>query len=94
MSSEIKAGDRVMIVWGCCARAREFIGYVTTSDHVHPVPLATLCKFCTGESTLPSAFFNESPERGYYPTAWLRKMPPDAEHIDEDVATPIESTTL
>jgi len=95
MSSEIKAGDRVMLVWGCCAVVRRSIGsqytvfciYTPQRDRI----LVTDCGCYIAQQQM--AVHLPEPGAGV-PLSWLRKMPPDAEHIDEDVATPIESTTL
>jgi len=44
--SEIKAGDMVRIVWGCCKTARSFIGRIYTVDYDVPNPYGSECVRC------------------------------------------------
>lgn len=83
MSSEIKAGDRVMLVFACCADGRRHIGWVGEVEAVANVPdkaSRCVCDYSTGGPHAAVTIVG----RGWIPFAWLRKLPPDAELIDED----------
>jgi hypothetical protein len=79
----IKPNDRVMLVWGCCPEIRRYIGWVATIAAISP--RRSCCKFCGKITDGPLAEFSEARGQGYIPIAWLRKLPPDDEPLDEKI---------
>lgn len=82
MSEQIGVGDKVMLVWGCCAIRRQQIGRV---DIVKGFLQASgFCKSC-GQEINRVTFARFSDQRPYdgFPLAWLKKIPPEGEQVDE-----------
>lgn len=87
MTSEIKVGDRVMLVFGCCPAAQRHIGWVGEVEAIANVPdkaSRCVCEYRTGGMHAAVTIVG----RGWIPFSWLRKLPPDAERINNDIAEP------
>lgn len=84
----LKAGDKAMVVWGCCEQARKLIGLITTIESLCEIP--THCMTCN--SVLPKNFARFESGK-YFPVSWLIRMPPDEDqkdriHEDDTVMIP------
>lgn len=82
----MKTGDRVTLVWACCAQGRRYIGWtgqVEAIDH----KIGYLCE-CGYKSLSTMAWITISGGRGVVPVAWLSKRGPavTAEQTEETFA--------
>lgn len=69
----IKLGDRVMLVWACCATARRrHIGWTGVVEHT-AVNALTNCSYCDGITWGPTRCI----ELGDAQLSWLIKLPPE-----------------
>lgn len=81
MSDQIGVGDRVMLVWGCCSGIRREIGWTGTVSGI--IEMRGICAHCHHRIPGPHAAFDECEANSGIPLAWLRKLPPDSERLDQ-----------
>jgi hypothetical protein len=80
--SDIKPGDVVMLVWGCCARARRDIGWTGVVEGIRATESAR-CEKC-GISSPRGPHVVWSRERDYVvPFSWLIKMPGESVNAEK-----------
>lgn len=82
MSEQIGVGDKVMLVWGCCAQHRSHIGLVATVALIF-TNIEGRCASCNRIASSTLAHLEGMPAYHGFPLAWLKKMPPDGERVDE-----------
>lgn len=87
MSEPIKAGDLVIVVRDCCGNS---LGRIATVEQTNPADdWAALWQCGVCRATLKSAMSlvrlpeisaaPEKPSRGWWPTAWVKRIPPLSE---------------
>lgn len=76
MSEQIGVGDKVMLVWGCCAQHRQRIGHVATVAEIF-TNVEGRCQSCNKHLDATFARLDDQPPYRGFPVSWLKKMPSD-----------------
>jgi hypothetical protein len=80
MSEPIKAGDFVVVIYGCCEQSRACaLGLHATVLHVFSNP-DRLCIFCNAPT--PDLRAELDHQRWNAPVSWLKRIPP-IEELDD-----------
>jgi hypothetical protein len=82
VAEPIKAGDFVMLVWACCAKGREHIGWTGTVESTVDLPRVLGC-YCRHITHGPHAWITIG-RRGVVPVSWLKKLDPTTESTEVD----------
>lgn len=77
MNEQVGVGDKVMLVWGCCAQHRAHIGLVATVAAIF-TSVEGRCASCNRlDSSSAFAHLEGMPPYCGFPLSWLKKMPTD-----------------
>lgn len=88
MNEQIGVGDKVMVVWGCCAEQRRSIGAIAVVRAMMPTEEGR-CEVCGLTITTAYAVLDDQALGCGWPIGWLKKMPPET-MASNGVATPEE----
>lgn len=81
MSDRIGVGDKVMVVWGCCAEQRKHIGVIASVRQLFPNKTG-VCHRCGLEVTTTYAALHDQEYWCGWPVPWLKKMPPAGDIVE------------
>lgn len=76
----MKPGDKVMLVWACCAFGRRHIGWIGLLEGVEN--WYSFCPACRHIHNGSHGVITID-VRGVVPLSWLRKMPDDPAEFDQ-----------
>lgn len=77
--SVLRPGDRAIVIREHCVD--DPLGQIVTIGPRIPPPFAP-CRKCGGQVTLPMVNIASGDEEGFWPIAWLRKLPEISEEHD------------
>ena len=86
-----KVGDKVMVVWACCARSREDIGSIGEVVSAPFFMTTAFCGCCWNARQGHHVTIKIEGDEGDVPVAWLTKLPPDTESQTLDELTEAEA---